>query len=518
MTDETCGAFNTVAAFDPNVLHRFIVGADPSPRPLSGADLTKLGDAFAALFAKGKAPKTGEEVLAMLKAAVPAKDPLKRQSTFILGEGSQLPVTPATAGVERSLRFVVTLGAGPEGPDVFLSVENPKQPNNIEVMAWDHKVGGFNFYRSTGPKAMWMFAGNSRRAQADSSRGNGPFESHPSGSLLMKELKTPWNNWHSPDANISDAVVLKNIRTHEWFAKKEPGGALTFETEAARPAMTRWAKARFATLRKKGGVVTRPRQIMEQILDTPTVNLTTTHIESGALAPTDQLDLPTTFFIDSEGLSENLGLEAPPAFTVSGKIYAVCLEKFKVHLDDRNGFKPKGDTHFCFLVPERAFEDQVVLREAIEMGLVSKRLAAALLMVDPWNPVFSDRRRALLDHVPATASLAKGKSSFSTDMANSILKAAEPAPAGTPEAEFAARWNTGTGFAAEFNKLLKSYYAAVTAKLKTQAGFEPYFKLAEERRQRFDQLPISEFPLLLPQTNIPRAARAMKPDGTVAGA
>ena len=61
----------------------------------------------------------------------------------------------------------------------------------------------------------------------------------------------------------------------------------------------------------------------------------------------------------------------------------------------------KGDTHFCFLVPERAFEDQAVLREAIEIGLVTKRLAACLLMVDPWNPIFSDRRRALLRHVPA---------------------------------------------------------------------------------------------------------------------
>jgi hypothetical protein len=517
MADETCGAFNSVAPFEANVLHRFIVGADPAPRQVVGADLTKLGDAFAALFAKGKAPKTGEEVLAMLKAAVPANDPLRRQSSFILGEGSQLPVTPATAGADRSLRFVLTLGAGPEGPDVFLSVAGPKDTNNIEVMAWDHKVGGFNFYRSTGPKTMWMFAGNSRRAQAESSRGNGPFESHPSGSLLMKELKTPWNNWHSPDANISDAVVPKNLRAHEWFAKKEPGGALTFETEAARPAMTRWAKARFATLRKKGGPVTRPRQIVEQILGTPTVNLTTTHIESGALAPNDQLDLPTTFFIDSEALSDTLGLEAPPPFTVSGKIYAACLAKFDVRLQD-GPFKLKGDTHFCFLVPERAFEDQVVLREAIEMGLISKRLAASLLMVDPWNPVFSDRRRALLDHVPATATLPNGKSSFSTDMANAILKAAETAPPGTPETEFAARWKTGAGFAKEFNKLLKSYYAAVTAKLKTQAGFEPYFKLAEARRQRFNQMPISEFPLLLPHTNIPAGVRTMNSDGTVAGA
>ena len=53
------------------------------------------------------------------------------------------------------------------------------------------------------------------------------------------------------------------------------------------------------------------------------------------------------------------------------------------------------------------------------------------------------------------------------------------------------------------------------ANLKTQAGFEPYFKLAEERRQTFDELRISEFPLLLPKTNIKRAPRRMRSDGTV---
>ena len=184
---------------------------------------------------------------------------------------------------------------------------------------------------------------------------------------------------------------------------------------------------------------------MEQILATPTVNLTTTHIESRALEPTSQLDLPATFFVDSEGLADVLGLAPPPFFTVTGKIYAKCLAKFDVRLEDGQGFVRKGDTHFCFLVPERAFEDQVVLREAIEIGLVSKRLAACLLMVDPWNPVFSDRRRALLRHVPATARIANGKSSFSTDMARAILAAAETADPSAPEARVRQALGGGRG-------------------------------------------------------------------------
>ena len=522
MPDETCMAFDSVAPFNPNVLHRFVVGADPAPRAMSQAEIKKLGDPFASLLlARGVVPRSGEEVLAKIKAAVPKGSPLKRHSSFILGEGSQLASTAQSAGVDRTMRFVITVGTGPNGPDLMFSVPDPKQPNLIELMAWDRKVGGFNYYRSTGHGAMWMFAGNSRDALRDASRRKGVFESHRSGAPIMKELKTPWLNWHSPAANIPATAFAADDprRTHDWFKNKEPGGGLTFEFEAARPAMTRWAKARFAKLRKGGGTVARPRPFMEQILDSPAVNLTTTHIESKALSPTDHLDLPATFFVDSEGLSEILGLAPPPAFTVTGRIYAKCLEKFDVRMDDGDGFTAKGDTHFCFLVPERAFEDQVVLREVVEMGLVSRRLAACLLMVDPWNPIFSDRRRALLRHVPSTARIVKGKSTFSRELANAILAAAKIAPAGTPEKEFATRWKTGTGFAAPFNTMLKNYYAALTAKLKTQPGFEAYFKLAEDRRHDFrKKTRLAEFPLLLPHTNIPSGKRRMKQDGTVAGA
>lgn len=518
MADDTCRAFDSVVPFDAGALHRFVVGADAAPRRMSAAEVKQLGDPFASLLlARGKIPRSGEELVETMRASVRKGDPLKLLRTFVVGEGSQL--ASDNPAVDPTLRFVVTLGRGPNGPDVFLSTGDPKQPGSLEVMAWDRKTGGFNYYRSTGRAAMWMLAGNSRDALRDASRGKGPFESHPSGALLMKELKTPWVNWHSPSANIPASAFPANDRRrrHAWFTKKHPGGALAFELDAARPAITRWARARFARLRKEGGTVARPRQIMGQILATPTVNLTTTHVESRALDPGSDLDLPATFFVDSECLFDILGLAPPPFFTVKGRIYARCLEKFDVRLEDGNGFKQAGDTHFCFLVPERAFEDQVVLREAIEIGLVSKRLAACLLMVDPWNPVFSDRRRALLEHVPGSAKIANGSSSFSADMARAILKAAESAGSSSPEAEFARRWAAGSGFRGEFNRLLTGYYDAVKARLKTQAGFEAYFKLAEERRQEFRaKMPIAEFPLLLPHTNIRPRNRRMQRDGTVA--
>jgi hypothetical protein len=257
---------------------------------------------------------------------------------------------------------------------------------------------------------------------------------------------------------------------------------------------------------------------MAQILDTPTVNLASTHVAGRALTRDSELDLPATFFVDADGLSDVLGLAPPPAFTLSGRLYAKSLERFAVRLEDGHGFALQGDTHFCFVVPERAFEDQAVLREVVDIGLVSRRLAACLLMVDPWNPVFSERRRALLRHVPATAAIADGESGFSRAMARAILTAAETAPAAAPEAEFAKRWAVGSRFAGPFNRILDGYYDAVRARLKTQAGSDAYLQLAETRRRALAGMPIAEFPLLLPRTNIEDAPRRMTRSGAVTGA
>jgi hypothetical protein len=510
MADETCGAFDSVPATDTKALHRFVVGVDPAPRKLTAAETRALGDPFATLLlAKGKFPRTAEAVIEGLRAAVPKGHALKELSTFLVGEGSQLPGRES-----EGLRFIVMLGRGRQGPDVFLSVADPKASHGVEVMAWKRGAGGFNYYRSTGDPPMWMFAGNSRDALDPKSRLKGPFESHPSGALLMKELKVPWQNWHSSFARIPATAFPQGDprRRHPWFKDLDPGGAYTLEFEGARPAITRWAQKRFERVREQGGTIGRPRLIMEQILGTPTANLITSSAESRALRDGDDVDLPSTFFVDSDALSGLLGLAFPPFFAVKGRIYRRCLEKFDVRLDGR-----KGDTHFCFLVPERAFEDLEVLRAAIQVGMVTRRLAACLLMVDPWNPVYSTRREALLAHVPDSATVVDRKSTFSRDMARTILDAAKTAPAGSPEAEFAERWNVGAQFRPAFNRILKRYYAAVEDALKTQAGFESYFQLAEERRRQFfDATPIGrEFPLLLPQTNITPVGRRMQPDGKV---
>jgi hypothetical protein len=129
-------------------------------------------------------------VLAALDRAASEADALGRQMIFLVGEGSQIPFSPDTASLQRNLRFLVTRGSGPGGPDVLLSSFHPDE-GDVELMAWDRRSGGFNFYRTVGANSGWVFAGNSRHALADPTQGKGPFESHRSGNILMKELRAP---------------------------------------------------------------------------------------------------------------------------------------------------------------------------------------------------------------------------------------------------------------------------------------------------------------------------------------
>lgn len=515
--DEGCGAIAGLGGLEPNAIHRFIVGQDENPQQLSADEAAQeLGDPFATLvLLRGEFPQTAEEVLEKLAAASGDGDPLSKRHSFVLGEGSQLP--EGAEARDEAIRFVVSTGADSDGPDVIMSLFHP-QAGDVELMAWDRRSGGFNYYRTVGEPAAWVFAGNSRHALSDPTQGKGPFESHTSGAMLMKELEIPWNNWHSFEAEMPPTVFPPGDAraTHPWFTEKQ--GAEDCETAVAIPSMRRWARARFEKIVAEGGTVADPRRVMEQVLGTPTVNLISSRAESRDPDAKEGVKIPPTFFVSSNALSSPaIGLASPPPFNVPTANYRASLEKFEFALSNERGFEQKGDTRFAFFVPERAREDDITLEMAIEFGLITPRLAAALLMVDFSNPIFSARREALLAHVPGAAIISGGFSAFSEEMANAILGAAERNPEGSPEREFAERWNVGEDFVAPFDQLLGSYFARAQERAATQEGLDDFTRLAESRRRRTAAtMPIAkEFPLLFPQTNIPDAEREMRSDATV---
>lgn len=520
--DLTCKALAT-ATGTPESLHRFVVGVDTQPVKLDQAAVEELGDPFARLvLSKGVFPVTPVELLKALDDALAADDPLTVQRTFVLGEGSQL--APGTDGVGVRA-FLLTRGEGTDGPDLILSAAGPGA-GFVEVMAWDQIAKGFNFYQTRGGGSPWLLAGNSADALRTGSAHNGPFESHPSGHLLMKELRFPWVHWHS-SAQAIRADVLEDgqeeLVDHPWFA--EASGAQELERGGVMPAIRRWTTARLAAAVAPDGTVAAPRQIMESFLGTPTVNLVSSEIQasqiaSGAVA---EFDVPHAFFVNTECLNGILGLPAidPAQVNVTSADYMRVLTEHRVALRKGDGSAvagPPQDTHFAFVVAEPAFEDIVTVGGAIDMGLVSRRLAACLLMVDFSNPVFSPRRQALLDHVPPTAKIEGGQSTFSEDFANAIRATPEASEAGTAQQEFSQLWDAGEDWPTAFAKPLTDYYASVAAKLGDADGLTQVFRLAESRRNEVRDMRISEHSLLFATPDPPiEDELRMLPDGQIVG-
>jgi hypothetical protein len=512
--DEGCSAFRGLppGALKPGTIHQLIVGHDAEVKQLTQTEAARqLGDPFAThLLLKGTFPNTAGDILDALDEATKPGDPLRKRLFFLVGEATQIP---ANERVDRHVRFLVTTGTGPEGPDLMFSVFHPDS-EDAELMAWDRKSGGFNYYRTAIGSNGWIFAGNSRHALDPKSEFKGPFETHTSGNFVMKELKLPWVHWHSFSAPVTAAHLPKDLREHPWVDQKDPNGAATCEIEVAIPSVTRWTKRRFAQILGKDGVVERPERVMRQVLRSDTVNLHSSETPASEIETSGAVGLPPTFFVDSDTLTGVLGLRSPPTFTVPGRIYAKALRTFDVRLTDANRFRRAGDTHFCFVVPERALEDVETIREAIRVGLFGERFAASLLMVDFANPVFSPRRAKLLDHAPTSARVTNGRSRFAAAMVKRILAAAEGSPENSPEREFAKRWQARNKWRSEFNRLLDDYYAGIERTISTQPGFEGVFRVAETRRNDVrDRTPLVESPLLF-ATAKPGTRMRMRSDGT----
>lgn len=445
-----CRAFRGLppGSLKPQTIHWLIVGRDDQVLQLEQAEAeAQLGDPFATLLLlRGTFPNTAADILKGLDQATKPGDPLRRRLFFFVGEATQIP---AKERVDRHVRFLVTTEPDRNvGPDIVISVFGPDS-EDAEVMAWDRRVGGFNYYRTAIGSDGWIFAGNSRHALEPASEFKGPFESHPSGNLVMKELKLPWVHWHSFSAPVTDAHLPRALRDHPWVERKDTDGAATAEIQVVIPSIERWTKRRFAQALSDDGVLQRPERVVRQLLRSDTVNLHSSTTPSSEVGTVGTVDLPPTFFVDVDTLSVAMGPQFPfPTFLARSEVYAKTLKKFDVRLTDGNDFTRPGETHFGFVVPERAFEDVETIREAMRVGLLTNRLVASLLMVDFPNPVFSPRRAALLKYAPTRSRISQGKSGYSGRMAKRIVDAAKDLPADSPEREFAKRWRTGGSGAA----------------------------------------------------------------------
>jgi hypothetical protein len=501
-----------VAPLEANALYRWVIGLDPAPVKLDAAEIGKLNDPFSMLLLRrGVFAMTARDLIEALERQANA---LPVQRSFLVGDGGHIPFIEAPA-LDRQLRFAITRGTANEAELMISSSRDLGSDDAfLQLLAWDPVAGGYNYYMRQKPA--WIFSGSSAHALCEPSRGRGCFDSHVNGSLVMKELKAPWNNWHSQAAAIEAAIAPDDpIRREPLFIRRE--GAENLEQFVVRPGVGRWNAARIKRDVAPDGSVRHGRWLLRQVLDSTSVNLTSSSQKSALVAPKGELSLPITFFLDADGLFGPAGL-APNVSQpkASGAWYLASLQVYESALADDAGFRRPGDTHFAFLVPERAYEDLDVLDKLVLSGVLSTRLAAALLMVDFPNPIYSARRASLLRHVPDEFAPTAATANFATVLANGIVAAARSSPAGSPEREVAAALEDAN-WQQTFERRIEKYMDTVRAQLATRDGFDAYVRLAESRRREFKKLPLKEFTLTLPVTNIPAEAPLlqMNEDGTV---
>lgn len=520
------------ASLAPGILHRLVLGIDPPPPyPMMAEEVASLKDPFAELLLKRDVfPLTLTDLLAALNVLNDKPAGLPTQKSFVVADGGKIPWSPTTETLNRFFRLAVTRSRDSEFGILISSspAVNSSAPRAfLQVIGWDSENGHYNYYERRG--RTWIWAGNSWHALEPPSRGKGPFDSHVNGSLVMKELKLPWNHWHSQSSAISDDALHTDdpFRKDPLFMARE--GAEVLQLGVVQPGIDRWTESRVS--KTLSGGKCDPRPLLRHLVETTTVNLVSSDRASASVNPGTKLRLPATFFLNADALLNRLGIDAEVSpIQVGGALYLESLRKFDFALQ-QNGFRQPGDTHFAFLVPEVAYEDLAVLDRLLAHGVVSLRFAACLLMVDYPNPVYSARRAELAQYVPASAARTATGWDLEAAFVTNVRAAVPDRPAAGPEREFLSYWDLGVaGWRDHFRQRIESYFAALQRQADTRDGFLDFIRLAESRRRqfRFIQLPgssppqfrrapLAEFDLTLPRTNIPDDSPNlfMRGDGTI---
>lgn len=475
------------------------------PQVMSAEEIAvNLNDSFATLLLRRNSlPLTMRSLTAQLDSFNAEPEGLPQQASFLVADGGQIPWSLETALLNRAFRIAVVRHRGGD-PELLVSTGTDFDSSTIflQVFAWDPRSTAYNFYERR--SGAWCWAGNSWDALEPDTRGNGPFDSHVNGGPVMKELKAPWMHWHSQSAIVRDEILAPGDPLRDEPLYRDRVGAERLEP-FVRAGIVRWNKARFEK-RTIEGHLTRGPEFFRQVLSTTTVNFATSLQESRVLEPGDSLRLPRTLFLHSDAMFSTLQLGiAFPTPKVDATLYLECLQRYEVAVRDEQ-FSFPGDTHFAFQTPEPAFEDLVVLQELLARGVVSRKCAAALFMVDFPNPIFSPRREKLLNYVPDELALGNGGGLDPVFVA-AVRAALAGLPAESPEHAFIGIWDLSEGeWEAAVVERVQSYLAAVAEKIQTTDGFDGFFRLAESRRREFRRRPLAEFRLTTPSTNIPEDA------------
>jgi hypothetical protein len=291
------------------------MGVDSEPAVMPQSQLDGLADPMGLLLGQGRFPLTVQDLLTELDAA----GTLPLQRSYLVSEAGQISLAQS-GSLQRDLRFAITR-ARAANADLLISTSAIGDPGAtfLQVMGWDEAAGLFNYYMRL--DGSWVWAGNSYSALAAGSRGQGCFDSHVNGSMVMKELKQPWLHWQSMNATI---LVAPDDPLRRNPLYRSLSGAEDLE-HTVRAGVSRWTAARLKHAVAPDGRVTELDPLLRQVCTTTTVNLASSVTASSTVLdhPTKPLTLPLGFWLNADSL---LACLKPPLRT-SRPLINWCAEK-----------------------------------------------------------------------------------------------------------------------------------------------------------------------------------------------
>jgi hypothetical protein len=512
--------------------------------PMSTQEIqAKLNDPYATLVLRPNAggqgpwPATMADIVNAI-ATAPGTSPQLLQSSFMVGEGSQVPASVTPTSSNRDLRYVVAWGPSGQTPVIFLSglpagVQGGTPPMFLQVISYNPQNKLYNYYQyvdngdvdgGPGGTKTWSWAGSGDLAFQSATAGEGCFQCHRNGGLNMKELTPPWNNWNSNQAQITAANVPPAVSQDPLFKNRASAQQLQGNFQAAMSNLRQgWIAASI-----QSGAVSSVGGLLAPLVVNTTVNFAASQTPSAG--PGAVAGLPNDFFLaDSvlRGPQLNLSYQVP-ALALDRTDYdrVLATNQFQlVNTDLQPRYSQPGATYFSFFVPVPAYEDVKAIQQLIQQQVVSAQFAAAAQMVDFQNPVFSQVRAKLLPYAQQiTGGKADGKD-IPSQFAALVSAAASGQPPCNPaqlshctaEQQFLFYWrapnwqNAATG-------QIQPYLNAIGQRITTPQGVADYMALAVSRGVQFSHWPgicnLHEFSLLLPQTSLGDLFVQMNVDGT----
>jgi hypothetical protein len=393
-------------------------------KALTAAERAALGDPLFKLVLQASPTET---TLDGIERRLMGTDGMRR--LFVVHEEGLDP-TPG-----RSLRAVLTYRGTTQTqtlqPNVALSVSFDHRglsTDDLEAWGWDDARSRYNYYRldrQPGEAGLtWKFRGSSVGADALSktARDGTCMRCHINGGPVMKELKLPWNNWHSSSSPLD---YLDGLGTGDWSIAAEPrfrqlSDALRLEVDVIGPSIKQFNGRRAKALVRAlpGGAsseVTDARRLLKPLFVTTEYNLASAAQPSGlhpfpavGTGPVEAVAVPDTFFLNAHlfaggGPLQYRGLNVEDAREF-GSVLAITPAEYRQLVEDFQTTVggAQFDSQFAWFTPEASHIDNHLVEVLVREGVITPEFAAAVLAVDLETPVFSEARASLLPRfVPA---------------------------------------------------------------------------------------------------------------------